>query len=410
MTPILRMSPRPSYHSLARRLAGLICTLTIAFIAPSCTSERQHFVHALPDGFTDLTRHARLLHLKECDGITFCHISHPWDTASTLAAYLLLPDTMTCIPTQIKNIVDDHQQEIEIVRTPIKHNALTTSCHAYLLELLGGLDRLTILCDAHYTLSPTIREWHKQGKIVEGGNSMSPNTELLYSHSIDAIWISSLQNTLLNLAEEKKMHIIQCADYMEQTPLGRAEWMKFYGRLIGRQTAADSLFAVVENRYLHYRHMADTLRHRPTLLCESIYSGTWFVPGGKSYMSQIYTDAGADYYWSTDDHTGSIALSPEAVFDRAFDCELWLIKTYDPAARLTLSRFLAQNHFYPGFTAAKKGNIFVCNTAFSTYHEETPFRPDLLLQEINAIIRNYNLPAEKSHPTRYFLHLGKVEK
>ncbi|MBP5763557.1 MAG: ABC transporter substrate-binding protein, partial [Bacteroidales bacterium] len=123
----------------------------------------------------------------------------------------------------------------------------------------------------------------------------------------------------------------------------------------------------------------------PTLLAESPYGATWYVPGGRSTMSWLYQDAGFRYPWSEDVHGGSLALSPEAVFAKAQNADVWVIKYFSPDNDWSLQDFIGQNPLFRQFEAAQQGKVFGCNTAINDYFESTPFRPDLLLLEMKHI-------------------------
>jgi iron complex transport system substrate-binding protein len=179
---------------------------------------------------------------------------------------------------------------------------------------------------------------------------------------------------------------------MESSALGRAEWMKFYGMLFGKEKEADSLFAAVEKNYMSLRDKVSSFKsqvagkHRPSpkILMDKQTGSVWYVPGGRSTIGRLIADAGADYPWQGDDHSGSLPLSFESVLEKGGPCDIWLFRYNSPHA-ITAKELLSEKPAYSQFKAFQKGEIYGCNTATSTFYEDTPFRPDLLLRDFITI-------------------------
>lgn len=308
-------------------------------------------------------RYAELLEMQETDSGTVARIHDPWNRERVAIEYH----------------ISQPQQRV----------TLSASSHGYLLsQLLDAANLVTAYCDAQYVMDSTLQARLRDGLILDAGSSLAPNLEVLAATRCDAIWLCPMEgsNTLSALGQHLGTQVICCADYMESTPLGRAEWMRFYGRLIGKGAVADSLFLVIEERYLTLTAHSDSLRAAgdscQTLMAEMPYQATWYVPGGRSTTAQLYHDAGLDYLWADDTHAGSLALSPEAVLDKAHDADIWLVKYYDPSGDWTLDDFIGQHPYFPQFKAAQCGEVYGCNTAVSDYFDVAPFRPDLILESL----------------------------
>ncbi len=336
--------------------------------------------------------HASLLKIENIEkGLTICRIANPWKPEETIVQYLL---------TNTKDLNTDKKAEIEsaygaytLINTPLQHITLTASCHAYLLSQIDAIDNVAAMSDADYVAYAPVKEMIATEKIANAGSSMAPNVETILSVNSDAVWISPFENSNAGNLETLPIPIIYCADYMETSPLGRAEWMKFYGLLVGEEQLADSLFSLVETNYAAKKITVNTSQNNstdsvsspsPTLLAEIPYQATWYVPGGCSTMGILYKDAGFDYPWSDDNHSGSLNLSTEIVFNKAHNADIWIFK-YLGDNDYDLDSFLAINHFFPQFKAANIGNVFGCNTSTSDYYDVIPFRPDFLIDELAQI-------------------------
>lgn len=334
------------------------------------------------------TRHSHLLQMQEVSEGTLVKVRDPWQPERFLAQYLLVDRSSDVLTPSFSSRMEAQYGPVSIQPVPQQRITVTAGCHAWLLAQLGALGQVAVLCDTGYICSPEVQAWMRSSKpdgsarIADGGTSTTPNAEVLLSAQTDALWTSPMEGSAASHIAQLPIPLIECADYMETSPLGRAEWMKFYGRLVGKATYADSLFDVVCRRYeARIRHDAQG----PKLLAELPYGATWYVPGGCSTASRLYQDAGFVYPWAQDTHAGSLALSQEAVLAQAADCNVWLIKYHDPQADWSLPQLLAQNPAFGHLRAAQQSQVWGCNTARSDFFDVTPFRPDSLLESLTAM-------------------------
>ena len=271
------------------------------------------------DGDTIPLRYARNLTIVEYPHYTQVTIRNPWDTTRVLNSYTLVKE-----PQGMKG---------EVV-VPLKKLAVFTSVHCSLLMELGCKDRIGGICEPEYIHIPYIHRALKEGRIIDLGNGMEPNLERIMALQPDAIMLSPFENSGgYGRLERMGIPLIECAEYMESTPLGRAEWIRFYGRLLGKAALVDSLFLQTERSYLRLRQAASKAQQKPRLICETPQSGYWYVPGGQSTMGIMYQDAGADYLFRDIEGAGSTALSIERVLDRALTAQVWLIKHHGRLTR-----------------------------------------------------------------------------
>ena len=331
-------------------------------------------------------QHAELLSMEELHhGRTLCRIEDPWHSGRVMMQYLLVPDTDTnWSESEEQRLSQDYGASI-VLRTPLRRMALTSGCHAWLLSQLGALDRVAVMCDTAYVMADAVRRWMRSRKtdgtptVLDGGLATAPNAEVLMAAGCDALWVNPYENASLPGMAGLPIPIIYCAEYMESDPLARAEWMRFFGRLVGRGEEADALFEAIERRYNAARRDSTT---RQTILAELPFGATWYVPGGASTSARLYADAGFSYPWADDSHAGSLALSHEAVLAKAQQCDLWLIKYMNADHDWSLSELLVQSPLFAQFRAAQQGNVWGCNTTRSDFFDVTPFRPDSLLESL----------------------------
>lgn len=202
----------------------------------------------------------------------------------------------------------------------------------------------------------------------------------------DAILLSPFQNSNgYGRVGKLDIPIVECADYLETSALGRAEWMRFYGRLFGVPARADSLFAEVEGRYLRLKSRATFSSVSLSVLGDMMYGSVWHVSGGRSPMGRLYDDACGRYVFADVATSGSVPMAFEAVLERAREADVWLIK-YNRDRDLTYADLKAEYAGYAEFEAFQERRVYGCNTARVNYYEETPFHPDYLLSDLIQIL------------------------
>lgn len=348
-----------------------LCLLLIVLL-PSCRGTNEQYPPV--DGDVIPMQYSSLLSIVECEGCTVVDIANPWGEG-VMQRYVLVPSTAE-LPADLPAGV--------LLRTPLDNVILFSGVHAGLLGELGADNAIKGVCDAQYIYCDAVADGLETGRVVDCGSSLNVDTEALVQVSPDAVFVLPYENGGFGKLENLGIPIVQCADYMESSPLGCAEWMRFYGRLFGAGARSDSLFSVVCREYVALSNAAKSVEYRPKLMCELKSSSAWYVPCGQSTMGQMYADAGADYLFAACTGSGSVPLSYEVVLDKAADADLWLLK-YNSDVDRTLESLLADFAGYSHFKPFRQRNIYACNTHHRHLFEETAFHPERLLKELVAI-------------------------
>lgn len=342
----------------------------------------------------DSVRYATGFTVTGQDGYTLAEVINPWDSTKVLQRYILLNREQT-VPANLPKGT--------IVRIPVKNIAVYSAVHIAMIDLLGELDEVIGVCEPEYMNTATLHERIKSGKITDLGQSTSPNVEKIIDINAEMIIASPFQNAGYGGVEKLGIPIVEGADYMEGTPLGRAEWLRFYGLLFDKVELADSLFRATEQRYNELKTLTASVSKKPTILPEKRYGATWFIPAGESYVGQLYADAGGDYIFKDTPGAGSLPFSFESVLDQAIHADIWLIKYHD-AKDLTYQALRREYTPYEHFDAFKNKTIYASNTLRVPYYEETPIHPDYLLEDLVKIFHPDLLP---DYDLRYFHQLGE---
>lgn len=291
----------------------------------------------------------------------------------------------------------------KIIEVPIKKIVVTSTTHIPMVELLNEENTIIGFPYAKYISSEKTRQLVDAGKIREIGKENSLNTEVLLDLQPELIvgyGVSSADKSLTTL-KKAGINSIYNGDWLEQTPLGRAEWIKFFGVLFDKEKQADSIFKVIETNYFKAKEIALKSNKKPSILSGAIMSkDIWNLPGGESFVACFLKDANLNYLWQNSKGKGSLSLSFESVFDTGKNAEFWIAPGYFS----TKKQLLKSNQIYTEFSAFKNDKIFTPTlkkgkTGGVLYYELAPTRPDLVLKDIIKITQPELLP---NYPLTFF--------
>ena len=336
------------------------------------------------------------------------NVANPWKAGTLLHRYILIPkgkegdETVARLALQRTSGMGC---TTDTVRTPVERSAVFIAPHCQLMHEMGCQQAIRGVCDLDYINIPDVKKRAALSRntaagktsagnsIVDCGSSMAPDIERIIALNPEAILLSPFENSG-GYGKLDKLHIpiIEAADYMESSPLGRAEWMKFYGMLFGNEEGksngisgscepkADSLFAKIEKEYLKLKAEAAGYPKGLSILTERKTGNVWYVPGGQSTIGILLKDANARYIFEDDEHSGSLAMSPEQILAKGKQVDVWAFK-YFGGAPLSQAQLLQEYDGYKALAAFSRGNIYQVDTSTVPYFELTSFHPELLLRE-----------------------------
>lgn len=347
------------------------------------------------------------------------NVANPWKAGTLLHRYILIPkgkegDEM--VARLALQRTSGMGCTTDTVRTPVERSAVFIAPHCQLMYELGCQQAIRGVCDLDYINIPDVKKRAALSRntaarkassgnvsagnasagnsIVDCGSSMAPDIERIIALKPEAILLSPFENSG-GYGKLDKLHvpIIEAADYMESSPLGRAEWMKFYGMLFKKdgnapktalaascEPKADSLFAKIEKEYLKLKAEAAGYPKGLSILTERKTGNVWYVPGGQSTIGILLKDANARYIFEDDEHSGSLAMSPEQILAKGKQVDVWAFK-YFGGAPLSQAQLLQEYDGYKALAAFGRGNIYQVDTSTVPYFELTSFHPELLLRE-----------------------------
>lgn len=335
---------------------------------------------------TNTVRYAKGFQIYKHDGYSIVKVSNPWPDANKTFTYVL---------HKKETVLPDSLKKYSAVQVPIKNIVVTSTTHIPSLEMLGVENTLLGFPNTNYVSSEKTRKLIDAGKVKEVGENQLLNTEVLIDLAPDAIvgYSSSSDTKAYDNLEKSGLKILYNGDWTEESPLGKAEWIKFFGALYGLDEKAEQLFSEVETAYKEASELAKKAKTRPTVLSGAIYKGQWYLPRGGSWASLFLKDANADYLWADTEGTGSLSLSFETVLEKAENVDFWV----GPAQFTTFKEMTDSNPNYAYFKAFKDKKVYSFSskkgkTGGLLYYELAPNRPDLILKDLIKILHPEILP------------------
>lgn len=321
--------------------------------------------------------------IQHFDNYSILIIKTPYPDAKEQFEYILTPKK------------DSIHKTVQI-ETPIKEIVATSTTHIPMLELLGVENKLVGFQNTQYISSEKTRALIDQGSVQELGKEFAMNTEVLFELDPDVVigFAMTKTNKTYNLIEQNGIPVIINGDWLEETPLGRAEWIKFFGALFNKEREADSIFRKIEHDYLEAIDIAKKAKKKSTILSGAIMrNDVWSLPAGESFVAQFLEDANLDYLWKDTEGKGSLNLSFESVFDKGQNADYWIAPGYFSSKE----QMLEGNKHYADFTSFQNNRIYTPSTKTGAtggviYFELAPTRPDLVLKDIIKITNPELLP------------------
>ncbi len=326
---------------------------------------------------------------KTADGITVITVISPWPGADKKFTYALVPKEM------MANLEIDSSQFDAVIPVPVENLVVTSTTHIPALEALEVADRLSGFPGTDYISSEYTRERVSTGKVIDLGNNEMMNTEMtlrLDPELVVGFSISS-ENKTYETLKRSGIPVVYNGDWTEQTPLGKAEWIKFFAPFFQMEAKAEILFDSIAREYEQAAILAQNSTSRPSVMSGALYKDVWYAPGGNSWAAQFIQDANAQYLWANSVETGSLSLSLESVLEKANQADFWV----SPSQFTSYNELERANAHYLQFKPFQRKKIYTYastkgDTGGLLFFELGPNRPDLILKDLIHIFHPEVLP------------------
>ena len=315
-------------------------------------------------------------------------VLNPWRNAEVTFQYVLV---------QCGTPIPDGFEAAQVVEVPVENVVSLSTTNLPHLEKLGMLDRLIAVGRPQVINTPAVREKIEQGEMPGVRKGSSLNFELVLSLDPDLVMTFGTGNPQFDTFPKLMELGIPTgiiAEYMESSPLGQAEWIKFTALFFNREGKAESVFTDIATRYEKRRKIAQNVSNRPTVLTGFNRSGNWSVSGGNSYVAQYLEDAGANYIWAENKSAGSVPLDFEAVYAKGRGADYWLHVSQDWES---LEEIIAQDQRYAKFQAVQENQVYNNDARLNAnggndFWESGMVNPDVVLADLIKILHPELLP------------------
>ena len=340
--------------------------------------------------------YAKRFTIKKTEGYTVLELLGNKENDEVTASFVLY-----------KNQKPNYGKEAYYIKTPVKKIACMSSIYTTMLAKMHCEQAIVAIDNVDYYTNEYIQSKVRENMIAELSRGPQVEIEKTIALNPDLFLTFGMGNPKKDVDAklvQANIPIAVSLDHLEETPLARAEWIKFFSYFFDKEALADSLFKATETHYIILKALTTKLTKKPTVLTEIKYGDAWYIPSGKSYMAHLINDAGGDYFWKDDAKTGSTPLSFEMVYAKAKDCDVW-INMYNVNSKKDL---LAYEDRYGLFKAFKEGNLYnnnkVQNTlGYSNYWETGIANPDEVLADLIAIFSPHLIPGHE------FIFYKKIE-
>ena len=321
-------------------------------------------------------------------------IFSPWEAGKVLYTYYLVKNDSVQTPADGVKI-----------KVPVQNIAVNSCSHVAYIDALGKIDKIVASSDPEFVYNENFRKKLAEGNIKNLGGAYDMNFEQILRLSPEVLMVTGfngVDKTALRV-QGTGIPVVYNYEWVEKTVLGRAEWIKFFGELFDCREKADSIFNEIKTEYNRCAELAKNTTNKPTVLSGTPYKGTWYIPGGQTFMAEFYRNSGMNYFYKENKDNFSLALSLETVMGNFLGADIWVgadVKTY--------KQLEAQDERLMLFKPVKKKQVYhhlnrTTNTGGNDFWESAMLRPDILLKDFIKIAHPELLPDWKLY------YLGEVE-
>ena len=356
----------PPRNDAKRRVHGLLLVVLLVALT-ACRFNTQ--VKEEKVEVDNMMRYAHNVVVSEQDYGYLMEIICPWDTTLSLGKFALVKDTTKAVGEGLTQI-----------KVPVQSVVSFSATQWSVFLRLGEINRVKGILEGRFVTDSTMRALLAEQKVYDIGTEAAADIERMIQIQPDILLYSPYFDGNQGGLNITGAVLFPFADYMENTPLGRAEWIRVIGMLIGCEDKANAWFDDIERRYNALSTLCAKVEHRPTVFSDLAFNGQWYVAGGRSYIAKLFADAGADYIWKDNPSTASVPMDAESILAKAQHADYWRVINSNPFP-MTYASLGKESPVYPLFDAFKNHQIIVCDILSTGYFEQSQCEPDLLLAD-----------------------------
>ncbi len=359
--------------------------LLMLFLLASCKNAgRNRVAVPLPETIAGAvqTKYAQGFTVRYIDGGCLVDITDPQREGKELFRYMLVERG-----TKPKTVPEGYI----IIEVPVSRIVCMTNLQLSNFICLDELDRVCGITSTRHLFNQDVKDRIKEGRIKKIGIEGNFDNETVLALDPGLILISPFKRGGYEALRGVDVPLVPHLGYKETTPLGQAEWIKFIGMLTGQEQKANETFAAIEERYNNLKALTVNVETRPVVLSGELHGGNWYVGGGRSFLAQIFRDAGGEYFLPDDEHSGGMNLDFETVYSKTAAARYWrIVNSYD--GQYSYDALKATDARYADLTAFKEKGVIYCNMRERPFYEDMPVQPDVVLSDLIHILHPELLP------------------
>ena len=371
-----------------KRLMLMMLCVAVALAAAGCRggARRAKPTGSLPEAEEGAiqVRYAQGFSVRYIDGGCLVEVSDPQKERTDAFRYMLVKRGIK--PAQVP-------EGYTVLEVPMKRIVCMTSLQLSNFICIGGLDNVVGITSTRHLFNDDMKQRLCDGRTRKIGIEGNFDNEVILAMDPDLILISPFKRGGYEALTGVDIPLVPHLGYKEQTPLGQAEWIKFVGLLICEEEKANELFNGIEQRYDNLKKLTANVAERPVVLSGELHGGNWYVGGGRSFLAQIFRDAGGEYFLPDDEHSGGMNLDFESVYSRTASARYWrIVNSYD--GDFSYDALKAEDARYADLDAFKKKGVIYCNMRQKPFYENMPVEPDKVLSDLIHILHPGLMPAD----------------
>lgn len=357
----------------------LLCTM-IGFSACSPNKNAETAVQISAD--TTIVKYAKGFKVAEFDNYKLIDITDPSGESDVVYKYALIKRG-----TDRNGIPTDY----DVIETPVRKVICMTTLQISNFIKLGVTDRIVGMTSTRFLFNEDIKRQLKENATARIGIEGEFDTELILAIAPDIILVSPFKRGGYEAIRDLDIPLISFLGYKETSPLGQAEWIKFTAMLLGIEEQANKQFDEIEKKYNELKALTLSAKEKPTVLSGELHSGNWYVVGGKSYLAQLFRDAGANYFMKNDHESGGFYVDFETVYSQGANADYWrTVNSYN--GQFDYDALKQSDARYADFKAFKEKKLIYCNLRSTPFYENTPVEPEVVLADLIKIFHPELLP------------------
>ena len=361
----------------------LSCFILFSFTACNQSSQKRNekFSNEEISESTNI-KYAKGFKVRNHSNYKLVDISDPSGESDLIYKYALLKRG-----TEREDIPSDY----EIIEIPVQSVICMTTLQISNFIKLNAIDKISGMTSTRFLFNEQLKKQLQENKTRRIGIEGEFDTEIIMALNPDIILVSPFKRGGYEAIRNLNIPLVSFLGYQESSPLGQAEWIKFTALLLGLEEQANEQFEEIEKKYTELTALTESLPEKPTVLSGELHSGNWYVVGGKSYLAQLFQDAGASYIMKNDDESGGFYVDFETVYSQGANADYWrMVNSFNGI--FTYEALKQSDARYSDFKAFKGKKLIYCNLREKPFYENTPVEPEIVLADLIKIFHPALLP------------------